>query len=105
MNNAYNSVSVPPNTPTIVNSLTVPARGGYSFKGLIIWSDVDCEITVKYNLDVIGGGRISPTTQTLFLDYNSSPYGLIEREQIVIFALQESVDTHVVKSTMLMEQL
>lgn len=105
MNNVYREELVSPNTPTIVNSLTVPERGGYSFKGLIIWSDVDCEIIVKFNLDTIGGGRINGATQTLYLDYSESPYGLLAGDSIVIFAYQEGSVDHLVKSTMLMEQL
>lgn len=105
MNNQYTSVSVPPSTPTIVNSLTVPERGGYSFKGAIIWSDVDCEIEIKFNLNTIGGGRINGATQTLTLDYASSPYGLLAGDSLIIIAYHEGSVAHDVKSTMLMEQL
>lgn len=105
MNNKYDSVSVPSSTPTIVNSLTVPARGGYSFKGLIIWSEVDCEITVKFNLDTIAGGRICGAQQTLFLNFEASPYGMLAQDIVVVFAEQQDTAPHIVNSTILMEQL
>lgn len=105
MNNKYNSVSVPFNTPTIVNSLTVPARGGYSLKGLIIWSEVDCEITVKFNLDTIAGGRICGAQQTLFLDFESSPYGMTAEDITLVLATQQDSVPHIVNSTLLIEQL
>lgn len=105
MNNQYSLISVPPTTPTIVNSLTVPIRSGYSLKGLIVWSDVDAEITVKFNLDTIGGGRINGATQTLFLDFSSSPYGLNAFDSVIVLAYQEGIVNHDFKSTLLIEQL
>lgn len=105
MNNKFDSVLVPTSIPTIVNSLTVPARGGYSLKGLIIWSEIACVITVKFNLDTIAGGYITGTQPTLFLNFEASPYGLIEADSIIVFAQQEDADPHLVMSTMLMEQL
>jgi hypothetical protein len=109
MNNVYDSVSVAPNTPTVVNGLTVPARSGYSLKGLIIWCPADVEITVKLNLDTIGGGRVSGAVQTLFLDYSSSPFGLGAGDVVTILALQDDSLTppasYTVASTLLVEQL
>lgn len=105
MNNVYNSVSVSPNTPTVIASLTVPERGGYSFKGVIIWSEIDCDVTVSINVATVGGGRISGSTQTLFLDYSASPYGVGERDVITVIATQTGSGAHPVSCTMLMEQL
>lgn len=105
MNNAYSVTSVPPNTPTIISSLTVPIRSGYSLKGAIIWTDVDCEITVKFNLDTISGGRINGATQTLFLNFEASPYGLGAFDSVIILAYQEGSVNHDIKCTMLFEQL
>lgn len=109
MNNVYSAVSVPANTPTVVNGITVPPRGGYSMKGLIVWCPADVEITVKLNLDIIGGGRVSGSVQTLFLDYSASPFGLQERDVVTILALQDDTLTppgsYTVASTLLVEQL
>jgi len=105
MNNIYGAVSVPSNTPTIVAGITVPPRGGYSFKGAIIWCEIDCDVTVKFNLDTISGGRISGTTQTLFLDFGASPYGLGEGDMITISVLQTSGQTYTTHCTLLVEQL
>lgn len=109
MNNVYDEVTVSPNTPTVINGITVPERGGYSLKGLIVWSPVDLEITVKFNLETIGGGRVSGAVQTLFLDYSSSPFGLGERDVVTILALQADSLTppgdYLIKSTILVEQL
>lgn len=109
MNNVYNAVTVPPSTPTVVNSITVPVRAPYSFRGLIIWCESDCEIEIKYNLTTIGGGRISGAVQTLFLDYSSSPYDIKTGDTIMVLATQDDdIDVQVnriVKSTILVEQL
>ena len=109
MNNVYGEVVVPPNTPTVVNGVTVPERAGYSFKGLIVWCPADVEITVMFNLEKIGGGRVSGAVQTLFLDYSSSPFGMNPRDTITILALQDDTLTpagsYTVASTLLVEQL
>lgn len=109
MNNVYGEVLVLPNTPTIVNGITVPARSGYSLKGLIVWCEADVEITVKLNLDKIGGGRVSGSVQTLFLDFSASPFGLQERDVVTVIALQDDTLTppgsYTVLSTILVEQL
>jgi len=109
MNNIYDSVSVAPNTPTVVNGITVPVRSGYSLKGLIIWCPADVEITVKLNLDTIGGGRVSGSVQTLFLDYSASPFGLGAGDVVTVLALQDDTLTpsasYIVASTLLVEQL
>lgn len=109
MNNVYGAVLVPPATPTVVNGLTVPARGGYSFKGLIIWCEADMDIIVKLNVDTIGGGRITGAEQTLQLDYSASPFGLTERDVVTILATENSDLTpsasYMVYSTLLVEQL
>lgn len=105
MNNFYSTVSVPPNTPTIIASFTVPERGGYSFKGAIIWTNANCDLTVKYNLDTIGGGRISGSQQTIFLDYSSSPYGLDALDSIIILATQTGSVSYILNCTLLLEQL
>ena len=109
MNNIYNSVTIPPSTPTVVNGITVPARSGYSLKGLVIWSEVDIVVEVRLNVDTIGGGRVSGAIQTLFLDYSASPFGLQERDQVTILATQSDSLTppgsYPVYSTLLVEQL
>ena len=109
MNNVYGEILVPPNTPTIINGLTVPVRSGYSLKGLIAWCQADTELTILLNLDKIGGGRISGAVQTLFLDYGSSPFGLGGGDTVTVLALQDDALTpsgsYVVASTLLVEQL
>lgn len=105
MNNVYNSIVVEPNTPTIVNSIFVPLRGGYSFKGLIIWCEVDCLIEIKLNVATIGGGRISGANQTLVLDYAASPYGIGPGDIIIILATQNEEEAYPIYSTLLVEQL
>lgn len=109
MNNVYSEVSVPPNTPTVVNGVTVPERAGYSLKGLIIWCPADVEITVMFNLQKIGGGRVSGSVQTLFLDYAASPFGLNPFDTVTVLALQDDPLTpsssYTVASTLLVEQL
>ena len=113
MNNVYNSISVSPNTPTIVNSVNGPVppagtnfnRAAYRFKGLYIWSEVDCDVTVTKNITVIGGGRISGTIQTLFLDYHCSPYDLVNGDVLTVQATQTDTASHIVRSTLLVEQL
>lgn len=109
MNNVYNTILLPFNTPTVINGVTVPARSGYSFKGLIAWCEVDCVIEIKKNLDTIGGGRISGAVQTLFLDYSQSPFGLQDRDIISVIATQNDsltpVGSYQIFSTLLVEQL
>ena len=109
MNNRYGEVVVPPNTPTVVNGITVPIRSGYSLKGLIVWCPADVEITIKFNLETIGGGRVSGAVQTLFLDYSASPFGLGAGDVITVLALQDDSMTpaanYTVASTLLVEQL
>jgi hypothetical protein len=109
MNNFYGEVSVPPATPTVVNGCTVPTRGAYSLKGLIIWCEADMDISVKLNVDTIGGGRITGANQTLFLDFSSSPFGLQERDVVSVIATENSdltpPATYTVYSTLLVEQL
>ena len=109
MNNFYNEAVVPPSTPTIVNGVTVPARGAYSLKGLIIWCEADMDITVKLNIDKIGGGRITGAQQTLFLDYSSSPFGLQAGDVVSVMATEDPDLTppgaYTVYSTLLVEQL
>ena len=109
MNNVYGEVVVPPNTPTVVNGITVPERGGYSFKGLIIWAPVDTDVTIMFNLNKIGGGRVSCAVQTLFLDYSSSPFGMNPFDTITVLAVQDDALTppgsYMIKSTLLFEQL
>lgn len=109
MNNVYNAVPVPASTPTVINGITVPARSGYSLKGLIVWCEADMDITIKLNVETIGGGRVTGSNQTLFLDYSASPFGLQERDVVTILAT-ENADltppaTYTVYSTLLVEQL
>jgi hypothetical protein len=109
MNNVYGSVLVPTSTPTVVVGLTVPERSGYSLKGVIIWSEVDCEVTVTKNTTVIGGGRITGANQTLFLNYAASPFGLGAFDTVSVMATQGEALTppasYLVSATLLVEQL
>lgn len=109
MNNVYSVVSVPSATPTVVNGLTVPQRAPYSLKGLIIWCEADMDIEIKLNVDTIGGGRVTGSQQTLFLDYSSSPFGLNPGDVVTVIATENAdltpPDTYVVRSTLLVEQL
>lgn len=105
MNNVYGSVSVPPNTPTVVAGITVPQRAGYSFKGFVIWSDIDCEVEVKFNVQTIGGGRISGANQTLIVDYDAAPYGMNPGDMVAVLATQMDSVAHDVKCTLIFEQL
>ena len=92
-----------------MNGLTVPARSGYSLKGLIVWCPADVEVTIKKNLDKIGGGRVSGAVQTLFLDFSASPFGLEAFDVVTVLALQDDSLTppgsYTVASTLLVEQL
>lgn len=109
MNNVYNSISIPDDTPTIVNGLTVPARGSYSLKGIIIWCQADLTVEIKKNVDTIGGGLVTGAVQTLFLDYSASPFGLEAGDVITVIATQSDALTppasYTVRSTLLVEQL
>lgn len=109
MNNVYSTVTLPSGVPTVVNGVTVPARSAYSLKGLIIWCEVDCIIEVKLNVATIGGGRISGSVQTLFLDYSQSPFGLQAQDTVAIVATQGEALTpagsYPIFSTLLVEQL
>ena len=109
MNNVYGTIVLPPSTPTVINGVTVPVRSAYSLKGLIVWSEVDCIIEIKLNVDTIGGGRISGAVQTLFLDYSQSPVGLQARDVVSVLATQSDSLTppgsYPIYSTLLVEQL
>lgn len=105
MNNIFNYETVSPDTPTVVAGLTVPARGGYSLKGIVIYSDIDCSIQVKLNTTTISGGLITGTIPTLFLDFSASPYGLIAGDVVMVLATQTSDEDHNVSCTILAEQL
>ncbi len=105
MNNVYGSVNVPSDSPTVVNGITVPQRAPYSFKGLIIWAAVDCDVEIRLNTDLIGGGCITGAQPVLFLDYHSSPFGLSPKDVISVTVEQISGNAEIVKSTLLVEQL
>lgn len=105
MNNIYGSASVPSGVPTVVNGVTVPQRAPYSFEGLIIWSTVDCNIEVRKNTELIGGGCITGAVPVLFLDYHASPFGLNPKDVVSITATQTSGASVLVKSTLLVRQL
>jgi len=105
VDNVYDSVSVPSSAPTVVNGVTVPQRAPYSFKGLIIWSTVDCDIEIRKNTDLIGGGCLTGAVPVLFLDYHSSPFGLDPSDVISVTVTQVSGGAVLVKSTLLVEQL
>lgn len=109
MNNVYSAVSVPAATPTVINGITVPARSAYSLKGIIIWCEADMDITVKLNVDTIGGGRVTGSQQTLHIDYSSSPFGLQAGDVITVLATENADLTppaaYTVYSTLLVEQL
>lgn len=109
MNNVYGAVSVPSATPTVINGVTVPERAPYCLKGLIAWCEADMDITIKLNVDTIGGGRITGAQQNLHIDFSSSPYGLNAGDVVTVIAT-ENADltppaTYVVYSTLLVEQL
>lgn len=106
MNNVYGAVLVPINTPTLIVGLTVPERGGYSLKGIIVSSDTDCSIDVRFNGTIICNGRVTGSVQSLFMDFSASPYGLEAFDTVTIFALQTTeVSSPMVTSTLLAEQL
>ena len=109
MNNAYNVVMVPTGVPTLINSLEVPARGGYSLKGLIVWSAANYDIQVVLNVETIAGGKITGTCPTLFLDFSSSPFGIGSFDIVSVIATQDPDLTppgsYPVYSTLLIEQL
>ena len=105
MNNVYGTVSVPGSTPTVVNGITVPERAPYSLKGLLIWTDIDCNVEIKLNVDTIGGGCITgaqPFVPIIFVD---SPYGLNPGDVVSIIVTHTDSTAHTVKSTLLVEQL
>lgn len=105
MNNVYNSEDVVPNTPTIVNAITVPARSGYSLKGVIVSSVADCDILIKLNVQTIAGGRVNGAAQTLSLHFEASPYGLGAGDIVTVIATSTENDSHIVHCTILVEQL
>ena len=105
MNNVYNSVTVSPNTPTIIASLTVPARGGYSLKGFIAWGDCDAEWSLKKNVDIVGGGRTSSAERNLFVNFASSPEGLLAGDICTVLATHMEATPQILRCTLLVEQL
>ena len=105
MNNIYGDVSVPGSTPTVINGITGPDRAPYELKGLIVWTDVACEITIKFNTATIGGGCVTGAQPTLFIDFSSSPYGINPKDVVSVIATHEDTVAHTVKSTLLVEQL
>lgn len=109
MNNIYNTISLPFNTPTVINALTVPARSGYSLKGLIVWCEADCDIEVKINVDTVSGGRLTGTNPTMFLDFSASPYGIGAADIVMVLATTNADLTppasYPIYSTILVEQL
>lgn len=106
MNNTYNGgVTVPPNTPTVIGSVAVPAGVLiYNFTGFIISSPSDITVTVKKNVDTIFSGYCTGATPLLHIDFSSSPYGLMGGDQIIILGTQLSDDDHIVYCTLLAEQ-
>lgn len=107
MNNIYGgAVVVPPNTPTVVASVVVPlTRAPYSFKGIIIDSDVDFTFEIKKNVDSIGHGRNGAGVLMVHFDISESPIGLIQEDQIMILVTQSDDVSHTVYCTLLVEQL
>lgn len=105
MNNVYASVSVPGSTPTVVNGITVPERAPYSLKGILIWTDVNCDIEIKLNVDTIGGGCITGANPFLPIIFVDSPFGLNAGDVVSVLATHTDGSAHVVKSTLLVEQL
>jgi hypothetical protein len=107
MNNVYNNgVSVPPSTPTVVSSVVVPlTRAPYSFKGLIIDSDVDFTFEIKKNVDTIGHGRNGAGVLMVHYDISESPIELMQEDQIMILVTQEDDVAHLIYCTLLVEQL
>lgn len=107
MNNVYNNgVVVPPSTPTVVASVMVPlTRAPYSFKGIIIDSDVDFTFEIKKNVDSIGHGRNGAGILMVQYDISASPIGLIQEDQIMVLVTQEDDVAHSVYCTLLVEQL
>lgn len=109
MNNVYAAVSVPAATPTVINGITVPDRAPYSLKGLIVWCEADMDITIKLNVDTIGGGRVTGAQQNLHVDFSSAPYGLNAKDVVTVLATENGdltpPTTYIVYSTLLVEQL
>ena len=104
-NNVYNSVSVPGNNPTVINGITVPDRAPYSLKGLLVWTDIDCTIEIKLNVDTIGGGCVSGANPFLPIIFVDSSYGLNPGDVVSVLATHIDGASHTVKSTLLVEQL
>lgn len=105
MNNVFATTTVPSSIPTVVAGITVPERSGYSLKGIIIYSQIDCEILVRLNVATISGGLITGTLPTLFLDFGASPWGLGAGDVVTVIATQTSGSSHPVSCTILVEQL
>lgn len=107
MNNVYGGeVVVTPNTPTVVASVVVPlTRAPYSFKGVIIDSDVDFIFEIKKNVETIGHGRNSGASPMVTFDVSASPIGLIQEDQIMVLVTQQDDVDHAVYCTILVEQL
>ena len=105
MNNSYSSVTVNQNTPTIIASLTVPKRGGYSWKGAIVGGAVDTLIELLINTDVVCAGHITGASPNLILNFGASPYGLIAGQIAMVRATHNSAGSFTFLTTLLMEQL
>lgn len=105
MNNVYNSISIPGNTPTVVNGITIPARGSYSLKGILIWTDIDLDVEIKLNVDTIGGGCVSGASPYLPIIFTDSPFGLNSGDVVSVIATHTDESEHIVKSTLLVEQM
>lgn len=106
MNNVYNDgITVPPDVPTVIGSFVVPSGPlVFNFTGFIISSPSDITVTVKKNVDTIFSGYCTGATPLLHIDFNSSPYGLMGGDQIIILGTQLSDADHIVYCTLLAEQ-
>lgn len=109
MNNVYSAVTIPDDTPTVVNGLTVPDRAPYSLKGLIIACEADLLVEIKINVDTKFKGYVTGSVQTLPIDFSASPFGLIYGDVVTVIATQADPLTpaasYPVFSTILVEQL
>ena len=70
--NKYGSVSVAPNTPTVIATYTVPTGKTLDVDAFVVWGDVDAAWTLSVDGTPVGGTRTSPSKLSDSIAYTVS---------------------------------
>lgn len=100
--NVFGSNLAPVATETTVVSYTVPAGRTFDITGFTGWGDWDAEFLLKVDINVVGGGRSSPSDRMIVVPYGVATITATAGQVVSVTAITNQADaTQMMKANLL----